>query len=92
MRGMPPIGSKRVVLELSPDPNMNRNEYEWPGVCPGFMGRGVAIAQAAEACVSLEKGELSTYYPRKPNAILEGALFMDSARASYSSWRLKKKD
>lgn len=88
--GMPPIGGKRIVETLSDDPDQAAAEIDFD-ICPGVYVRQPAVAQAAEAQAAFDKGELTTYFPRTPNAILEGAMLMESARGEFTNWKMNEK-
>ena len=60
-----------------------------PQVCPGYLARLPAVVEASKGHAAMRHGELSTVFPDLPNAVVEGALEVESSFSAFSSAQLK---
>ena len=59
-------------------------------VCPGYLVRCQAVAEAHEAGAALDKNSLEIYYPNSENVILEAAMLYTHSWTSYEAYLMRK--
>lgn len=72
---------------MDPGCQVNIRDLE---VCPGWLVRQAAVAEAAQAHLCFDKGQLKLYYPHEENIVLECVLLMHRAWNTFETARNKK--
>lgn len=58
-------------------------------VCPGWLVRQPAIAEAAEAGSAYDKGQIGVVFPDAPNLLIEAAILASRSFASHQLYRIR---
>jgi len=59
-------------------------------ICPGWLVRQPAVVESTRAAMALQQGELSTVFPGREAALLEGAGVVQQALNVYEAEMVKR--